>query len=147
MSQASGVRSALPPVSVVTSAGGGGKLWKRWQITYVVGRAVFLIGFFLLMEYHHGRDPSLFLGTLFGSTLPLQATTLLAVGTLLELVLFAVLNRWRDRRPQSGVALRSLTGLAGETVLWVVCFAPAFYIMFVGPAIVEIVNTLSRGQP
>src|SRR5262249_56876390 len=97
MSQASGVRSALPAVSVVTSADSGGKLWKRWQITYVVGRAVFLIGFFLLMEYHHGRDPSLLLDTLFGSKLSLHATALLAVGTLLELVLFAVLNRWRDR--------------------------------------------------
>jgi hypothetical protein len=105
-----------------------------------------LIGFFLLMEFRHGRDPSQLLGTLFGSKLPLQATALLAVGTLLELVLFAVLNRWHARLPQSGVAGRTLTGLAGETVLWVVCFAPVFYIMFVGPAIVEIVNTLSRGQ-
>ncbi|HMF13086.1 MAG TPA: hypothetical protein VKE94_12300 [Gemmataceae bacterium] len=145
MNQASGIREPLPAVSLVTTSGSGGKLWKRWQITYVLFRAIFLLGFFFLMEGRHGRDP-LRLESLLDNRLLVQAMALLTLGTLLELGLFTVLNRWQYRRPNSGVAWRALIALAGESILWAVCFLPVFYFMLVGPAVVEIVNTLSRSQ-
>jgi hypothetical protein len=144
MSQASAIRPALPTVPAASLPTGSRKLWKGWQIAYVIGRTVFLIGFFLLMEHRHGHDTSLLLSTSLGNKMFVQALMLLAIGTFFEMVLFALLNWWEAKQPASGVIWRVAAVMGGEALLWLFCFLPVFYVMFLGPAAVEIMNTLSH---
>jgi hypothetical protein len=144
MSQVTDVRSGLPDISDPAAPSGALQLWKRWQISYVVGRTVFLIGFYFLMEFQHNHDTGLVLSTALGNRMLVQAFILLAVGTFFEMGLFGLINWWEFKRPKSGVVWRVFTVLGSEALLWVTCFLPAFYVMFLGPAAVEIMNLLSR---
>jgi hypothetical protein len=144
MSQVTDVRSGLPDISDPAGPHDALQLWKRRQIAYVVGRAVFLIGFFFLMEHRHDHDAGPLLSTALGNRMVVQAFILLAVGTFFEMGLFALINWWESKRPESGVVWRVFTVLGSEALLWVSCFLPVFYVMFLGPAAVEIMNILSR---
>jgi hypothetical protein len=96
------------------------------------------------MEYRHNHDAGRLLTTAMGNRMVVRAFVLLAVGTFFELGLFALINWWEFKRPASRVVGRVFTVLGSETLLWVFCFLPAVYVMFLGPAAVEIINLLSR---
>jgi hypothetical protein len=144
MSQASGIRTALPTLSTPAVTGGASRLWKNWQIAYVLARTIFLIGFFFLMENRRYHDTSLLITSVLGNKLLIQALILLGIGTCLEMLLFALINWWEAKRPTSCVIWRVATVVSSEALLWVFCFIPAFYVMFLGPAAIEIMNTFSR---
>jgi hypothetical protein len=142
MSQASGIRSALPAFSDPTIPAGDRKLWKRWQIVFVIGRTVFLLGFFVLMEYRRVHDLNLVLSQAVENHALIRAISLLAVGTFLEVLLFALINRWEAKQPTS--SLRSVTVLAGGSLLWLFCFLPGLYALVLGPAAMAIMKTISH---
>jgi hypothetical protein len=144
MSQASGIHSALPILSAPAAPSGARRLWKNWQIAYVLGRTVFLLGFFFLTENRRFHDTSLLISTALGNRMLVQALIGLSIGTILEMLLFALINWWEAAKPTSRVIWRVATVTASEALLWVFCFIPAFYVMFLGPAAVEIMRNFSR---
>jgi len=143
MSQASGIRSALPIIADPAIPAGARKLWKRWQIIYVVGRAVFFVGFFFLMECRRLHDASLVLSEALGNRMLIRAMILLVVGTFLEMLLLALMNSWEAKQPRTGVFRLSVAVIASESLLWFFCFLPAFYVMVLGPAAVEIMKIVT----
>jgi hypothetical protein len=144
MSQASGIHPALPDISAPAIPIGDRKLWKRWQIIYVILRTVFFVGFFFLMEYRRLHDASLLLRSALGNRVLIQAIILLFAGTVLEMLLLALMNSWEAKQPKSRVFRRSVTVIACESLLWFFCFLPAFYALVLGPAAVKIMKLVSH---
>jgi hypothetical protein len=144
MSQASGIRSALPDIAAPEIPIGNRKLWKRWQIVYVLVRTVFFVGFFLLIEFRRLQDVSLLLSTSLRNRVLIQAIILLSIGTILEMLLLALLNSWEAKQLKSGVFRRSVTVIACESLLWFFCFFPAFCALVLGPAASAIMKLVSH---
>ncbi len=128
-------------VSASPSSTGPAPLWKDWQWFLVVGRALFLIGYLVLMFLLRPGTTQLLVTTGPGQKLLVQAVIFLMVGTGLELVLFWLLNRWNVA---VGVLRFVLFAVAEFALLWFF-FLPAFFAISVGPAALSILENLSRG--
>lgn len=128
-------------VSASPSCTGSTPRWKDWQWFLVVGRALFLIGFLVLMFLLRPGTTQLLVTTGPGQKLLVQAVIFSMVGTGLELVLFWLLNRWNAA---AGVLRFVLFAVAEFALLWFF-FLPAFFAISVGPAALSILENLSRG--
>jgi hypothetical protein len=142
MSQASSQLSA----SIPTFPTSLGRLWHGWQLAWIIGRTLFLVGFFFLTLHTRHAESSLLLTTEAGKRMLIQCVGLVVLGTGVELLLFGILNHWQAARPASGRGLRIAVGAIGEIALCVFCFLPAFFILSIGPAALGIMENLSHVQ-
>lgn len=137
--------SSQLPASIPTFPRGLGRLWHGWQLAWIIGRTLFLVGFFFL-TLHTRPETSLLLTTDAGKKMLIQGIGLLVLGTGVELLLFGILNHWHAARPTSGRGLRVAVGVIGEGALCLFCFLPAFFILSIGPAALGIMENLSHVQ-
>jgi hypothetical protein len=121
-------------------------VWQGWQLAWIIGRTLFLIGFFILTLHTRYAETSLLLTTEAGKKMLIHGIGLVVLGTGLELLLFGILNHWQTSRPASGRGLRIALGVTGEGALCLFCFLPAFFILSIGPAALGIMENLSHVQ-
>jgi hypothetical protein len=115
------------------------RLCTRWQWALIAGRTGFLIGLLLLILLTRPGSAHLLLGTWPGQKMLAQAFAFILVGTVIELVLFGLLNRWQS----VGQGIRFGLIAVGEAALLWFFFLPAFFVLSVGPAALNIMENLS----
>jgi len=147
MTVASGIQAVLEDAPSSLVRPGMLRFWKSWQIAWVVGRSAFLVSFFALMYSIRQEQTSLLLTTSVGLRMLLAALVILLIGTALELVLFAILNRREKARPYSGRLWRTGLLAIGELTLNLFFYLPAFFVMAAGPAAISISETMQKMHP
>jgi hypothetical protein len=74
------------------------------------------------------------------------AVGFLIVGTVLELLMFAGLNRWQHRASERSPGLRRCVFGLGELLLMVFFFLPVFFALTVGPPALHITQVMNVEQ-
>jgi hypothetical protein len=141
------IKSSLSAYRVPAFPQGPRALWTRGQALWIVGRLVLLLVIAgLLLLVRQTETSALFTSPL-GRKLLLGAGVYALLGSALELVIYLGLNYVLPPEQGARQILRWTLTIVASAVVTIIFFAPGVFTLLVGPASIQIAETMQHTEP
>lgn len=136
---------AASPASLKTSTvAPRAAMWTPWQLRWAMARVVMLTAMLAGLFLFDAKSANLLFAHPLGAKMLLAGLLLAALGFAIEFFAWMAINRWLPpgnvRRQGARVFISSVLG----TVLFVVFFLPVIFACINGPAVITIMETLTK---